>query len=639
MSFPLINPTPTFLDSSGSPLASGTIEFRSPSTNDLINSFPTADDADAQTNANDNPLILNARGEAPNGLFLEEGVAYKVILKDSSDTTIWTQDDVKSPTVATEVVKNAAEIASGVTIVDASYVPGHFLRYGKNTNPGTTDFSAAAAAAIANSDIIRVPAEAFFVPGGLTVPANKTVLGEGYLSQIITTAADDNTLTVTGSNVLIENLRVTSGGKTLNESEATLGNSIWLKGISTSNRLENISVNKCYIDNGHIGINADYVDHIKITKNHFLNTNTGWSQMHIWDCKHGVISNNTMDGTGVMGNHIGLWGPTALAEKCENMTVSINTMVDCTFEAIQLMGSNNDIIGNTLTHLSGLATSVGVQVRSKGILDDTKGNNVSDNTIKGFRYGIFLHHFDDIDTEGPKNTTLSDNNIADGIGYGYLIKHKAYGTNINGGNVSGILNTFLAGDGVRIQSDRVKCNDVNVSGCANDGIAVSGARSNVSICYNDSNDNTGDGISGSASATGTKIIGNTTLDNGGWGIQPNGSLSRIESNDASGNTSGQINSSIPALDDTGTPSIAGSKVWRTGGTTQIDDLDDGNKGDTRTIHCEHTVTFSVAGSLNGGTTNLDAVDGDMIQWEMDNNGATWNLIAFVRNGIDNSGGA
>ena len=97
MSFPLINPYQQFFDSSGAPLASGTIEFRSPTTNDLIDTYPTADDADAQTNANANPLTLNASGAAATGLYLEDGVKYKVILKDSDGSTVTTQDDVRSP--------------------------------------------------------------------------------------------------------------------------------------------------------------------------------------------------------------------------------------------------------------------------------------------------------------------------------------------------------------------------------------------------------------------------------------------------------------------------------------------------------------------------------------------------------------
>jgi hypothetical protein len=42
--------------------------------------------------ANANPVILDARGEAD--VWLEEGVAYKFVLKDSSDVTVWTVDGI-----------------------------------------------------------------------------------------------------------------------------------------------------------------------------------------------------------------------------------------------------------------------------------------------------------------------------------------------------------------------------------------------------------------------------------------------------------------------------------------------------------------------------------------------------------------
>ena len=80
MSYPFTVPRQTFFDGSVV-AASGTIEFRNPSTNDLIDTFPTADDADAQTNANANPLTLDANGQAV--IFLEDDVSYKVVLKNS----------------------------------------------------------------------------------------------------------------------------------------------------------------------------------------------------------------------------------------------------------------------------------------------------------------------------------------------------------------------------------------------------------------------------------------------------------------------------------------------------------------------------------------------------------------------------
>jgi hypothetical protein len=115
---------------------SGTIEFRSPTDNTLIDSFPTADDADAQTNANDNPLTLNSRGEAANGLYLEDGVKYKVILKDSDGSTVWTRDDVRSPILAHDTTQ--AETDAGITPTDKQFLPGDPRRYGA-TGDGTTD--------------------------------------------------------------------------------------------------------------------------------------------------------------------------------------------------------------------------------------------------------------------------------------------------------------------------------------------------------------------------------------------------------------------------------------------------------------------------------------------------------------------
>jgi hypothetical protein len=114
MAFPLINPYQQFFDSSGSPLASGTIEFRNPTTNALINSYPTADDADAQTNANDNPLTLNSSGAAASGLYLEDGVKYKVILKDSLGVTVKTDDDVRCPQYTAPETAIIRTIGSGL---------------------------------------------------------------------------------------------------------------------------------------------------------------------------------------------------------------------------------------------------------------------------------------------------------------------------------------------------------------------------------------------------------------------------------------------------------------------------------------------------------------------------------------------
>ena len=70
MAFPLLgNPKQGFFDSSGSPLTSGTLAVLDPANDTNKASYPTAVDADAATNANVNPIVLDSRGEPPTGLF------------------------------------------------------------------------------------------------------------------------------------------------------------------------------------------------------------------------------------------------------------------------------------------------------------------------------------------------------------------------------------------------------------------------------------------------------------------------------------------------------------------------------------------------------------------------------------------
>ncbi len=98
MAFPILGtPKPQFSDSSGSPLASGTLAVLEPTDDTNKASYPTADNADAGTSANSNPLTLDSRGEPSSGLFGKDGESYKLTLKDSTGTTIWTVDDINLP--------------------------------------------------------------------------------------------------------------------------------------------------------------------------------------------------------------------------------------------------------------------------------------------------------------------------------------------------------------------------------------------------------------------------------------------------------------------------------------------------------------------------------------------------------------
>lgn len=83
-------PRPKFqaFDSNGDPLASGTVDTYEPGT-----TTPKATYTDqGQGTANANPVVLDSRGEAD--IWLDG--SYKLVLKDSAGTTIWTVDNINS---------------------------------------------------------------------------------------------------------------------------------------------------------------------------------------------------------------------------------------------------------------------------------------------------------------------------------------------------------------------------------------------------------------------------------------------------------------------------------------------------------------------------------------------------------------
>lgn len=94
MAFPILgNPKVYIPNDSGAPGVGYQFETRDPDTDVLKATYPTAEDADAGTNANANPVVLDARGE-PTGFWGRDGESYKVVLKNSSGTTVWTVDNI-----------------------------------------------------------------------------------------------------------------------------------------------------------------------------------------------------------------------------------------------------------------------------------------------------------------------------------------------------------------------------------------------------------------------------------------------------------------------------------------------------------------------------------------------------------------
>lgn len=136
---PIVYPLFSARNSTGLPLVGGKLFTYGAGTNIPAPTYTTA----AEGQENTNPVILNARGEAP--VWLDSATTYKLVLEDALGNTIWTVDNVPGGQGAGSGVypQTPQELAAGITPVQLQYPPGTVDRYGINGNPGTTDMTLA----------------------------------------------------------------------------------------------------------------------------------------------------------------------------------------------------------------------------------------------------------------------------------------------------------------------------------------------------------------------------------------------------------------------------------------------------------------------------------------------------------------
>lgn len=115
---PLQGPKFRAFNANGDPLSGGKLYSYAAGTSTPLDTYTTR----AGTIANTNPVILNANGEAD--VWTATGVLYKFVLKDASDVTQWTVDNVPSgsqeSTVQTDL---AAAVDPGGRLTLASATP------------------------------------------------------------------------------------------------------------------------------------------------------------------------------------------------------------------------------------------------------------------------------------------------------------------------------------------------------------------------------------------------------------------------------------------------------------------------------------------------------------------------------------
>jgi len=257
MAFALLgNPKQGFFDSSGSPLSSGTLAVLDPSDDTNKASYPTAADADAATNANANPIVLDSRGEPPNGLFGLDGQSYKLVLKDSAAATVWTVTDILVPIDLPDARQTADESTAGITPTDFSYPQNNVRRYGAlPTATGATNATAinnAILVATVSGGEVFVPAGDYTITTTLAMKVDVVLVGEGSWASLIDADGVDavafDFTTGFGSHGLRDI------GLRGSNSTTKIGVSQGLTTLDDADELYGISLTRVYITDFNIGI-------------------------------------------------------------------------------------------------------------------------------------------------------------------------------------------------------------------------------------------------------------------------------------------------------------------------------------------------------------------------------------------------
>jgi len=126
-----------FFDNNGAPLNAGKIYTYQAGSSTPLATYTSS----SGLTANANPIILGTSGRPPNDIWLTEGYFYKFILKDSSDVTIQTYDNLygiigATPPAATPIPAGGILLWSGSI---GSIPAGYVLCNGSNGTPDLRD--------------------------------------------------------------------------------------------------------------------------------------------------------------------------------------------------------------------------------------------------------------------------------------------------------------------------------------------------------------------------------------------------------------------------------------------------------------------------------------------------------------------
>lgn len=176
--YPLGVPYRAF-DSSGAPLSGGLLYSYLAGTSTPVATYPTYVDALAGTNANSNPVVLDAAGTAQ--VWMQATIGYKFIQQTSGGATLYTMDNVYGASgypqpYPTEWVTeaNAISFVSGTSFtvngvdVTAVYHTGRRVR---TTNTGGTRYGTVSSSSFATNTTVNLQMDSGTLDAGLSAAA------------------------------------------------------------------------------------------------------------------------------------------------------------------------------------------------------------------------------------------------------------------------------------------------------------------------------------------------------------------------------------------------------------------------------------------------------------------------------------
>lgn len=272
-----------YFTAGGIPLVGGKVYTYAAGTTTPLATYTTA----AAGTPNANPVILDSRGEA--SIFFS-AANYKVVLKDSLDSTIWTQDNLPGDQAATILANLAAStgsslvghIASGTgaaaTTVQAKLREcisvKDFGAVGDGVADDTTAIQAAITAVSSLGGTVYFPTGTYKITTPLYVPSLVNLEGENAWGTIISKTTNT---AGTGSN--------TARSGTVTDSYAldcvlifTHANNEY----TVYSGVKNLRLQKTAYAASSIAIYAPRVNHIQIDNVWSLNCAIGWYTFDAW---------------------------------------------------------------------------------------------------------------------------------------------------------------------------------------------------------------------------------------------------------------------------------------------------------------------------------------------------------------------